>query len=135
MYRTCGRRPRNMITGSSIQIRAQDFCANNKLMMNDINAKVFESLYSIKCIPDVFKCPYIKKENKMSMLQSFQRATEGNCARNWLTQGITEPLIFTKDRIFIHPFDACPKKFLCFQVYPDGKVELALTLEEPRITS
>ena len=130
MYRTCGRRPRNMITGSSIQIRAQEFCTNNKLMMNDINTKVFESLCSIKCISDVFKCPYIKKQNKMSMLQSYQRAMEGDCPRNWLTQGITEPLIYTKDKCFTHPFDACPKKFLCFQVYPDGKVEFTFTLEE-----
>lgn len=90
-----------------------------------LDMDVLDALCAIRNINDVFACPFIRKENRISFLKSFQKAKRTNSPRALLTQGLTRPLIACKgEDTFGHAFDATPLHGLVFAVSPDRSVSL-----------
>ena len=102
------------------------FCAINGFDLATVDKDVFYSLYDMRTVEDVIRSPLIRNENKLNFLRSFRAAKQTNCKRNYLTQGITKALI--KTNTSTHPFDACPNLGICFELSPDGSVEMDMQL-------
>ena len=107
----------------------EQFCNVNRVDPSHVDGNVLQSLYALHSVEDVIRSTAIKDTSKLQLLETFKRARDNDCARGWLTQGTTKPLVRIHDNTYPyracpmgHVFDACPSLFVRFVVGPNGEV-------------